>query len=174
MCHYTECKRYEEAPAGAWTLPGGTATRGVLVTQESLGQGASKRAPERDQASPEGSTRGIVVDERYAAVLAEDLGVDPELAVKAFGGEPRLRAMNVVGWAMDRSDDPEERGRMVLAWAQKRKAGAWSLRPRRYQRPKRDVEEMARSLALMWSERPELLAEALLKLEEATQNGGRR
>ncbi len=153
------------------------------MTQDSLGQGAVRRAPKPGEASPEGSTRDpLVVDDRYAEILAEDLGVDPELAMKAFGGEDRKRAMRVVGWALVRSDDPDERGRMVLGWAKKRKAGAWSLRPRRYERPKRDGDdddgrdryvEAARGLALAWSERPELLAEALLKLEEATRNGGR-
>ena len=43
----------------------------------------------------------------------------------AFIGEPTSRVMGVVAWAMDRSEDPEERSRMVVAWAKKRGCGAF-------------------------------------------------
>lgn len=153
------------------------------MTDISVGQGEDRRAPKPGEASPEDGDRGLVVDESYAQALAEDLAVDPELAMKAFLGEPRKRALRVVGWVLVSGiDDPDRRGRMIQAWAQKRKAGAWSLRPRRHERPKRDVDddgdgryvEVAKRLAVLWGEHPELLAEALVKLEQATvKNGGR-
>ncbi len=52
MCYYTECRKHEEASAGGSKLPGGTATRGVLVTQGSVGQGVDRRAPKPGEASP--------------------------------------------------------------------------------------------------------------------------
>jgi hypothetical protein len=78
--------------------------------------------------SPEvtGSTRHLTVDARYAEILADELGVKTTTARTAFIGEPQRRASEISGWALDNSDDPEERGRMILAWARKHRAGAFA------------------------------------------------
>jgi hypothetical protein len=68
----------------------------------------------------------IVVDDRYARILAEELGVKITTARTAFIGEPQRRASEISGWALDNSDDPEERARMILRWARKHRAGAFA------------------------------------------------
>jgi hypothetical protein len=71
------------------------------------------------------STRSIVVDARYARILADELGIKTTTARTAFIGEPQRRASEISGWALDNSGDPEERSRMILAWARKHRAGAF-------------------------------------------------
>jgi hypothetical protein len=71
------------------------------------------------------STRHLTVDGRYAEVLADELGVKVSTARTAFIGEPKRRASEISGWALDSSDDPDERARMLLAWARKHRAGAF-------------------------------------------------
>ena len=71
------------------------------------------------------STRHLVVDDRYAEILADELGVKITTARTAFIGEPQRQASEISGWALDNSDDPEERGRMVISWAKKHRRGAF-------------------------------------------------
>ena len=52
--------------------------------------------PARAGKHPPPSTRERVVDDRYARLLAEDLGVKITTACTAFIGEPQKRALGVV------------------------------------------------------------------------------
>ena len=108
------------------------------------------------------STREIRADEAFCGMLAEDLGIEPEDARQAFIGEPRVRCIRVVEWAMRHEpDDPDRRASMVLAWARKRGTGMFGDRE--------DAElEVARAIARYWTEHPERLAEVL---REALPNG---
>jgi hypothetical protein len=74
---------------------------------------------------PARSTRHITVDNRYAEILADELEIKVSTARSAFIGEPQRRASEISGWALDKSDDPEERARMILAWARKNRRGAF-------------------------------------------------
>jgi hypothetical protein len=71
------------------------------------------------------STRHLVVDNRFAEILADELGIKTTTARTAFVGEPQRRASEISGWALDNSDDPHERAWMVLSWARKHRAGAF-------------------------------------------------
>jgi hypothetical protein len=71
------------------------------------------------------STRYLVVDERFARILADELGIKITTARTAFIGEPQRRASEISGWALDNSSDPAERARMILAWAKKHRAVAF-------------------------------------------------
>lgn len=73
------------------------------------------------------TTRRHIVDERYAALLEEDFGIRT-FHVRALIGVPQRQAMAVCGWAEARSEDPEERGEMVVAWARKRQVGRYDRR----------------------------------------------
>jgi hypothetical protein len=122
----------------------------------SVARGVDERARKPGEASPP-STGEIVVDGRYARLLAEDLGVKETTARTAFIGEPQRRALGVVAWAMKHApDSPERRARMILLWARKRQAGAFR------QDDDRDAErEIARRIAEYWSRNPERLAQTL-------------
>jgi hypothetical protein len=78
-----------------------------------------------DTASVHRTTRLLTVDGRYAQILADELGVKVSTARSAFIGEPKRRASEISGWALEGSDDPQERARMILAWAKKHRAGAF-------------------------------------------------
>jgi hypothetical protein len=71
------------------------------------------------------STRHLTVDDRYARILAEELGVKITTARTAFIGEPQRRASEISGWALDNGADAAERARMILAWARKYRRGAF-------------------------------------------------
>ena len=116
------------------------------MTETSLPRTPGKHPP---------STREILVDGRYAELLAEDLGVKVTTARTAFIGEPQRRALGVVAWAMERApDSPEKRAKLILAWAKKRGAGAF--------RQDEDAERyFARKIAEYWLEHPDRLAETL-------------
>jgi hypothetical protein len=66
-----------------------------------------------------------VADSGFCEELAEYLGIKPSTAKTAFLDEPNQRVLGVASWAMDKSADPEERARMVIAWAKKGGAGAF-------------------------------------------------
>lgn len=74
------------------------------------------------------TTRHLKVDGPYAEILAEELGIKVTTARTAFLHEPKKRASEISGWALDNSDDPSERARMVLAWAKKHRTGAFRER----------------------------------------------
>ncbi len=139
-----------------------------------------ERAHKRGEASPTPSTRELVVDDRFAEVLAKDLGIKPTTARTAFIGEPKVRAIRVSEWALrHQPDSPEKRAKMVLAWAKKRGAGAF--RPDDHQdetlsgvleQEGERFERLAEALARMWVEYPEGLAEAIRALEQARNGNG--
>lgn len=137
-----------------------------------------ERARKVGEASPP-STRELVVDDRFAEVLAEDLGIKPTTARTAFIGEPKVRAIRVSEWALrHQPDSPEKRAKMVLAWARKRKAGAFreddqdeTLNGVLEQEGER-FERLAEALARMWVEHPASLAEAIRALEQARSGNG--
>jgi hypothetical protein len=79
--------------------------------------------PEREKVAR--STRSIMVDDRYAQILADELGVKVTTARIAFIGEPQRRASEISGWALDNGADATERARMILAWARKNRRGAF-------------------------------------------------
>jgi hypothetical protein len=147
---------------------------------------------------PPTARREIRVDDRYARLLADDLGVKETTARAAFIGEPLRRALGVVAWSHKHApDDPGRRARMILAWAKKRQAGAFrededadepglaarviwgeaSADERREAIAREREEErtlrLAKALAGMWAKNPASLAAAIRALE-ADRNGGRR
>jgi hypothetical protein len=87
-----------------------------------------------DASVPQGAvgTPISVADSGFCEELAEYLGIKPSTAKTAFLDEPAQRALSVASWAMDKSEDPEERARMVIAWAKKRRAGAFRPKPDEY------------------------------------------
>ena len=115
-------------------------------------------------------------DAAFCELVARDMGVKPSTARTAFLDEPTQRVLGVVGWAMDKSDDPEERARMLLAWARKRRTGAFRPVPDEYvslagsvgsseEAHYRENERLARLLARYWHENPRRLARVLEDLE---------
>jgi hypothetical protein len=133
------------------------------MSEQRIAQRVVERARKPEQASSPPSTKEILVDGRYARLLAEDLGVKETTARTAFIGEPQKRALGVVAWAFKHAaDDPQKRAKMILLWAKRRGAGAF--------RQDDDAEkELARRIAEYWRQHPEQLARTL---REAT-NGAR-
>ncbi len=119
---------------------------------------------------------GRVADQGFCDQMAADLGVGHGVARTAFMGEATTRVMGVVGWAMDKTDDPEERGRMVTAWAKKRRAGAFRTDDAAYfslagtgcvgeEGTYRENVALAKMLAAYWKENPRRLARILDEVE---------
>ena len=117
-----------------------------------------------------------VADSGFCEELAEYLGIKPSTAKTAFLGEPTQRVLGVASWAMDKSEDPEERARMVIAWAKKRGAGAFRPVPDEYislagsvghgeEANYRENETLARLLVRYWHKHPHRLAHVLEELE---------
>ena len=117
-----------------------------------------------------------VADSGFCEELAEYLGIKPSTGETAFLDEPAQRVLGVASWAMDKSDDPEERARMVIAWAKTRGAGAFgpvqgefiSLAGsvgRGEEAHCRENETLARLFARHWHENPGRLARVLEELE---------
>jgi hypothetical protein len=71
------------------------------------------------------TTRHLRVDDRYAEILADELGVKVSTARTAFIGEPQREASAISGWALDNGADAGERARMIVAWAKKHRRGAF-------------------------------------------------
>ncbi len=112
---------------------------------------------------PGPSTREIVADAAFCEVIAEDLGCKTTTARTAFIGEPKVRCIRVIEWALRHEpDDAEKRSKMVLGWARKRKAGAFKDHAE-------SEREIAQAVAAYWMEHPEKLAETL---KAALRNGG--
>jgi hypothetical protein len=136
--------------------------------------------PERGDL-PQPEAQGGVLSQRvaYAAfceVVAEELGIKPTSAKTAFLEEPIGRVIGVASWAMEESEDPQERSRMVIAWAKKRRAGAFRPVSEEYvslagsvgrggEAHRRENEALARLLARYWHENPRRLARVLDELE---------
>ncbi len=127
------------------------------------------------------STRELVADDAFCALIAEDLGVKHTTAKTVFLDEPKVRALRVVEWALrQQPDDAEKRAKMVLAWAKKRRAGAFredkgddtSLADI-FDREEERFRGLAEALAEMWVKHPESLAAAIRALEESRDGNGR-
>src|SRR5215211_5416565 len=125
---------------------------------------------------PESNGAPTVADAAFCEELAEYLGIKSSTAKTAFLHEPTQRVLGVASWAMDKSDDPEERARMVIAWAKKRGAGAFRPVPDEYislagsvghgeEANYRENETLARLLASYWHQHPHRLARVLEELE---------
>lgn len=117
-----------------------------------------------------------VADAAFCELVAGDLGIKPTSAKTAFLDEPIPRVVGVASWAMEESADPGERSRMVIAWAKKRRAGAFRPVPEEYvslagsvghgeEAHYRENEALARLLARYWHENPRRLARVLEDLE---------
>jgi hypothetical protein len=124
--------------------------------------------------------REMVVDERFAEVLADDLGIKPTTVRTALIGEPKVRAIRVSEWAARNApDDPKLRGKLLVWWAKKRGAGAFrpddgadsSLNGILEHEDER-FGRLAEALARMWTENPASLAEAIKALEQARGGNG--
>lgn len=128
--------------------------------------------------TPPPSTREMVVDDRFAGVLAEDLGLKPSTVRTALIGEPKVRAIRVVEWAQRNApDDAEHRGRILIWWAKKHRAGAFREAEGEdlsdvLGREDERFERLAEALARMWTEHPESLAGAIKALEQARNRNG--
>ena len=136
--------------------------------------------PERgDLPQPESEGSALpqrVADAAFCEVVAEELGIKPTSAKTAFLEEPLGRAIGVASWAMEESEDAQERSRMIIAWAKKRRAGAFRPVPEEYvslagsvghgeEANRRENEALARLLARYWHENPRRLARVLDELE---------
>jgi hypothetical protein len=117
-----------------------------------------------------------VADSGFCEELAEYLGIKPSQAKTAFLTEPTQRVLGVASWAMDKCGNPEECARMVIAWAKKRRAGAFRPVPDEYvslagsvghgkEAHRRENETLARLLTRYWHRHPHRLARVLEELE---------
>jgi hypothetical protein len=136
-----------------------------------------------DRSVPEGSGKHgehpqkppTVADAAFCELVARDMGVKVSAARTAFMGEPTARVKGVVEWAMDRSEDPEERSRMVVAWARKRGCGAFRSDDEYvslagsvgvgHMANRRENEALAHLLLQYWCSNPRRLARLLDELE---------
>jgi hypothetical protein len=135
-----------------------------------------------DRSVPQGpgehgaSRHPTVADAAFCELVATDMGVKVSTARTAFIGEATQKVMGVVGWAIDKSEDPEERSRMVLAWAKKRKTGAFRPPADEYvslagssgyghMASRRENEALAHLLLQYWCANPKRLARLLDELE---------
>lgn len=136
--------------------------------------------PERGDPPQPGAEGGAlphrVADAAFCKVVAEELGIKPTSAKTAFLDEPIGRVIGVASWAMEESEDPQERSRMVIAWAKKRRAGAFRPVPDEYvslagsvghgeEAHRRENEALARLLTRYWHANPKRLARVLDELE---------
>jgi hypothetical protein len=123
-----------------------------------------------------------VADDAFCRLLADDLQVKFPTAKTAFLDEPKVRCIRVVEWALrHQPDDPEQRARMILGWAKKRRAGAFreddgddTSIAGIFDKEQDRFERLAEALAAMWVEHPESLAKAIRALEESRNGNGRR
>ena len=131
----------------------------------------------RPQPEAEGGTPPQrVADASFCEVVAKELGVKGSSAKTAILEEPVGRVIGVASWAMEESEDPQERSRMIIAWAKKRRAGAFRPVPEEYvslagsfghgeEAHRRENEALARLLTRYWHENPKRLARVLDELE---------
>ena len=91
--------------------PRGPAKEVSSLTAESVPQGT------KNEGAPNEVQDGApIATPAYCELVAGDLGIKPSAARTAFLNEPTHRVLGVVGWALDKSEDPVERSRMVIAW----------------------------------------------------------
>ena len=81
----------------------------------------SKAAPESGFKNTP-STRHLVVNGRFAALLEEDFGIPWDAILEALQGEPQKAAIKVCQWATEKTDDP---ARALICWAKKHQRGAF-------------------------------------------------
>ncbi len=149
------------------------------MSERSVPEGAGKHGA---QPSP------TLADVVFCEQLAKELEVRPATARTAFLGEPEKRALGVAEWAMGEApDDPDQRARMIVAWAKKRRAGAFREDPAEFvslaggvggteggDPHYREMEALAKLLALYWADNPRRLARVLDEVEiwfNAQMNG---
>lgn len=140
----------------------------------------SKRSVPRGSGKHEDAPQPpAVADAEFCKAIADDLGVRLGTAKTAFLGEPEARALGVAAWAMDEvPDDPEQRARMIVAWAKKRRAGAFREDPLEFASLMgsvggteggdphyRENENIAKLLAFYWADNPRRLARILDEAE---------
>ena len=134
-----------------------------------------------DQSVPEGGCKNghppqPVADAAFCEQVARDLGVKVTTVRTAFIGEDTERVQGVAGWALDRSPDPAERGKMILAWAKKRGYGAFRTSPDEYvslagreckghRASRQENEALAHLILQYWCANPKRLARVLNEVE---------
>lgn len=139
------------------------------MSRRSVPEGAGKH----EDYAPEHPS---MADAAVCKAVAEEMGVKVSAARTAIIGEPTQRVRGVVEWAMDRSEDPEERARMVLAWARKRGCGAFRPSDDEYVSlagstgkahiaSHRENEAIAHLLLQYWCSNPKRLSRLLDELE---------
>jgi hypothetical protein len=117
-----------------------------------------------------------VADGPFCELVAADLGVKVSTARTAFIGEAPQRVRGVASWAMDKSEDPEKRAQMILAWARKRGSGAFRPRSGEYislagstgnghMASRGENEALAHLLLQYWCANPKRLARLLNEVE---------
>src|SRR5215212_113600 len=162
----------KEAPAGASDTPGARAKEVDSLTEHRIPQSGDLPQPEAEG----GALSQSVADAAFCEAVAEELGIKPTSAKTAFLEEPIGRVVGVASWAMEESEDPQERSRMVIAWAKKRRAGAFRPVPGEYislagsvghgeEAHRRENEALARLLTRYWHKNPKRLARVLDELE---------
>lgn len=129
--------------------------------------------------NPDDASNGTSKASReFCEIVGRDLGIKVSAARTAFIGEPTRQVLGVVGWAMDKSEDPDERSRMVLGWAKKRRAGAFRPPSDEYislvgygvsdpdaECANRENLQLAKLLLRYWNENPLRFARVLDELE---------
>ncbi len=76
------------------------------------------------------STRRFACDYDFLELLREDFGIESRDLEASFIGPPsvpKLAAIGVCSWAESKTENLDERGRMIRAWA--RKCGLGSYHP---------------------------------------------
>ncbi len=89
--------------------------------------------PENRNKPADRSTRHHLVDERFAAILEEDFGIETVVLLEALEGEPQKAAIKILAWA-EKTDDP---ARALMAWARKHNRGRCRRAARPADRPSR-------------------------------------
>ena len=144
----------------------------MSLTEHSLPERGDLPQPEDEG----GALPQRVADAAFCEVVAGDLGIKPSSAKTAFLEEPIGRVIGVASCAMEESEDPQERSRMIMAWARKRRAGAFRPVPDEYvslagsvgrgaEAHRRENEALARLLSRYWSQNPKRLVRVLDELE---------
>lgn len=92
------------------------------------------------------STRHHRCTPEFLELMAQDFGVSYWELNQSFGGfpaTPKKQAVRVALWAADKSDDPDERGRMIRAWAKKHGHGFYRANQHDQEPPTFDGEPLS-------------------------------